>query len=99
MPPRLPRLLVAWVLLLVLLGVQFGAAMLTFAPWLRVLILLPALAMAAIVGIVFMEIGRAPVIARGFAVAGLFWLLVLLGLGSMDPLTRTDYHTTVAHPE
>ncbi|MBN9563374.1 MAG: hypothetical protein J0H14_22010 [Alphaproteobacteria bacterium] len=99
MPPRFPRLLIAWVLLLVLLGVEFGVAMLSFAPWLRVLILLPAMAMAAIVGIVFMEIGRAPVVARGFATAGLFWLLVLLGLGSMDPLTRTYYHTTVEHPE
>ncbi len=99
MPPRLPRLLLAWVLLLVLLAIQFGAAFLPLAPWLRVLILLPALAMAATVGMVFMEIGRAPTAARGFAAAGLFWLLVLLGLGSMDPLTRTDYHTTVAHPE
>jgi cytochrome c oxidase subunit 4 len=99
MPPRLPRLLIAWVLLLGLLGIEFGVAMLSFAPWLRALILLPAMAMAVIVGVVFMEVGRGPVVARGFAVAGLFWLLVLLGLGSMDPLTRTDYHTTVAHPE
>src|SRR6185437_5288438 len=99
MPPRLPRLLIAWVILLALLGIEFGASFLPLAPWPRVLILLPALAMAAIVGVVFMEVGRGPVVARGFAVAGLFWLLVLLGLGSMDPLTRTDYHTTVAHPE
>ena len=99
MPPHLPRLLIAWAILLVLLAVQFGLAFLPLAPWLRVLILVPALTMAAIVGIVFMGIGRGPVIAHGFAVAGLFWLLVLLGLGSMDPLTRTDYHTTAAHPE
>jgi cytochrome c oxidase subunit IV len=99
MPPRLLRLLLAWVLLLVLLGIEFGASFLPLAPWSRVLILLPALAMAAIVGIVFMEVGRGPVVARGFAAAGLFWLVVLLGLGSMDPLTRTDYHTTVVHPE
>lgn len=98
MPPRFPRLLIAWALLLVLLAVEFGAAFLPLAPWLRVLILVPALLMAALVGIVFMEIGRGPIVARGFAAAGLFWLLVLLGLGSMDPLTRTDYHTPVVHP-
>jgi cytochrome c oxidase subunit IV len=92
-------LLIAWVLLLILLGVEFGVAFLPLGPWLRTLILLPALAMAAIVGTAFMEVGRAPVVARGFVAAGLFWLLVLLGLGSMDPLTRTDYHTTVVHRE
>jgi hypothetical protein len=28
---------------------------------------------------------------RAFALGALFWLLILLGLGSADPLTRTDY--------
>jgi hypothetical protein len=39
-----------------------------------------------------MEIGRALTIVRLFAVAGLLWLTILLGLGSLDPMTRTDYH-------
>jgi hypothetical protein len=30
-------------------------------------------------------------LARGFALAGLPWLLLLLGLGTMDPLTRAVY--------
>ena len=32
-----------------------------------------------------------PVIVRAFAVAALLWLLVLLGRGSVDALTRIDY--------
>jgi hypothetical protein len=29
---------------------------------------------------------------RLFAVAGLVWLCILLGLGSLDPMTRTDVY-------
>ena len=39
-----------------------------------------------------MEVKRGVVLVRAFAVAAIFWLLVLLGLGSVDALTRTDYH-------
>ena len=38
-----------------------------------------------------MEVRRGSVLVRAFAVAGIFWLLVLLVLGSVDPLTRTNY--------
>jgi hypothetical protein len=38
-----------------------------------------------------MQIGRGPVIVRLFAAAGLLWLLILLVLGSLDPLTRVAY--------
>ena len=98
MPPRGILLLVTWLLLLVLLGIEFAASLLHLAPWLRTLILLPALLMEALVVAVFMEIGRGPMIVRGFAVAGVVWLSVLLGLSSMDPMTRTDYHVTAASP-
>jgi cytochrome c oxidase subunit IV len=47
----------------------------------------------------FMQIGRGPVIVRLFAVAGLLWLSILLGLGSLDPLTRTDYHVQAGNPK
>ena len=85
------RLVIAWALLLSLLAIEFGCSFLPLAPWLRVMLLLPAFGMVGVVLVVFMEIGRGPVIVRGFAAAGLVWLIVLLGLGSMDPLTRTDY--------
>jgi cytochrome c oxidase subunit 4 len=44
--------------------------------------------MAGLVSFFFMDVGRGPGLIRVFAAAGLFWLLVLLGLGLMDPLTR-----------
>jgi hypothetical protein len=47
--------------------------------------------MVALVAFGFMEIAEAPQAARLFAVASLLWLAILLGLGSVDPLTRTDY--------
>ena len=31
-------------------------------------------------------------LVRAFAVAAMLWLLVLLSLGSADPLTRTEFH-------
>jgi cytochrome c oxidase subunit IV len=48
--------------------------------------------MVAAVGTLFMQIGRGVAIVRLFAAAGLLWLSILLGLGSLDPLTRIDYH-------
>ncbi len=98
MPPRTRRLVITWLLLLVLLAVEFGISLLPLTPWARIVVLLPAAAMAALVVAEFMEIGRGPVIVRGFAVAGLVWLTVLLGLGTMDPFTRTDYPVAGAHP-
>jgi hypothetical protein len=43
-----------------------------------------------------MQIGRGPALVRVFAAAGLLWVSILLGLGSLDPLTRHDY--TVGTP-
>ena len=54
--------------------------------------LIPAVLMVGTVGTMFMEVGRGPEIVRLFAVAALLWLTILLGLGSLDPMTRTDYH-------
>jgi hypothetical protein len=47
--------------------------------------------MVGVVGTVFMEVRRGPEIVRLFATAALLWLTILLGLGSLDPMTRTDY--------
>jgi hypothetical protein len=47
--------------------------------------------MVALVAFGFMEIAAAPPAAHLFAVAALLWLAILLGLGTVDPLTRTDY--------
>jgi hypothetical protein len=47
--------------------------------------------MAMVVGISFMEVKKGPPLVRAFALAALFWLLILLALGSADPLTRRNY--------
>lgn len=85
------RLLRFWSVLLVLGGVEFAASFLPLPRSLRPLVILPAVLMVAAVAVGFMEVTRGSVLARTFAVAAMFWLLVLLGLGSADPLTRADY--------
>ena len=99
MPSRFGSLLLAWLLLILLGAAELGASFLPLPAPARPALLVLAAAMVVTVAIVFMRIGSGPTIARGFAVAGLFWLIVLIGLGSMDPLTRTDYHIQQAHPE
>ena len=96
MRAHLRRLVWTWVVLLMLLAIQFGASVVPFDPSLRPLLLVPAALMLAAVATMFMQIGRGPALVRVFAAAGLLWLTILLGLGSLDPLTRTDY--TVAAP-
>jgi cytochrome c oxidase subunit 4 len=88
---RLRGLLLAWVLLLALLAVELGASFLPLGRSARPLVLIPAAAMVAVVGAMFMQVGRGPTIVRLFATAGLLWLTILLGLGSLDAMTRTDY--------
>ncbi len=99
MPRELPRLLVSWLLLLALGAAEFAASFLPLARALRPLIIIPAVLMALVVATMFMEVQRGPNIVRGFAVAAIFWLIVMLGLGSADPLTRTYYHVPGAHVE
>jgi cytochrome c oxidase subunit IV len=99
MTPRFRRLLLAWALLMVLLAIEFGASFLPLGRSARPLVLVPAVLMVGAVVTLFMQIGRGPMIVRLFAVAGLLWLSILLGLGSLDPLTRTDYHVQAGNPK
>ncbi|MBV9735538.1 MAG: hypothetical protein JO209_06475 [Acidisphaera sp.] len=88
-------LLPVWLGLLALFAVELGTAFLPLGHAFAGLILLPAAAMVGLVGFGFMRLGRYGAIARCFALAAVFWLLVLLGLGSMDPFTRTEYPVRV----
>lgn len=88
---RTARLLATFLLLLILLALEVWMSLLPPSPSIRVLILISALAMVALVAFGFMEIATAPPAAHLFAVAGLLWLAILLGLGTVDPFTRTDY--------
>ena len=96
MTSRLRGLLLAWVLLIVLLAVELGASFLPLGRSARPFVLIPAAVMVAVVGTAFMQVERGPTIVRLFATAALLWLTILLGLGSLDAMTRTDYHVEVA---
>jgi cytochrome c oxidase subunit IV len=98
MTPRFRRLWLALVLLLVLLAIKFGASFLPLDRAARPLVLIPAVLMVGVVGTVFMEVGRGPEIIRLFAIAALLWLSILLGLGSLDTLTRIEYLVQAAYP-
>jgi cytochrome c oxidase subunit 4 len=83
------RLVLAWVGLLVLLAITFGAAHLplgtTVKPWVGYVI---ASAKAAIVLWYFMEMRREGSLARLAMIVGFVWLAILLMLTAADFLTR-----------
>ncbi|HEY0423663.1 MAG TPA: hypothetical protein VGC82_10105 [Rhodopila sp.] len=83
--------LLVWLALLIVAAMEFGASFLPIAAGTRPILMLPAAIMAVLVALGYMRLLTAPEIARAFAVAGIFWLTVLLGLAMTDPLTRTVY--------
>lgn len=96
LPPETRHLVLLWLALLALGAIEFG---LSFLPWGRVarpLVILPAIPMIALVAVGFMNVTKGPTIVRMFAIGALLWLLVLLGLGSVDALTRIDFAVTFA---
>ncbi len=88
---ELRRILLMWLLLLLIGTAELLASYLPLARAWRPLLLVPAVLMVIVVAVEFMEVRKGPAIIRAFAMAALFWLLVLLALGSADPLTRTNY--------
>jgi len=88
---RSRHLLLAWGLLIALLAIEFGASFLALDRTARPLILIPAALMIAVVSVTFMELRQGPEPIRLFFAAGLLWLCILLGLGSLDPMTRINY--------
>jgi hypothetical protein len=92
MKAHLQALLGTWIVLLILLSGEFGASFLPLGPSVRPLILIPAVLMVGAVATMFMQVTKGPTIVRLFAVAALVWITILLGLGSLDPMTRTDVY-------
>jgi hypothetical protein len=86
------RAFLVWLGLLALLGLELG---LVYAGFARIVPLV-GLGMAATIAFGFMRLSSAPALGRFFAGAAAFWLLVLIGLGSVDYATRTD--VPVARP-
>src|SRR4051812_38193169 len=83
--------LVTWLLLLLVGAMEFGCSYLPLAPETRPVLVVAAALMAVIVALAYMRLLAAPDIAQGFAIAGVFWLTILLGLSMADPLTRAVF--------
>ncbi len=91
MTRALVKLILAWVFLMAVAGGEFVVSGIQMQSANRPLLLLFAATMVFTVAMMFMHLGRAPMVAKGFAVAAIFWLIVLFGMGSMDALTRSWY--------
>jgi hypothetical protein len=91
MKPRHRSGLLTWVALLLAATVEFGVSFLSIPNGVRPILILPSVGMAILVALGFMRLLAAPDIAKSFAIAGIFWLTVLLGLVMTDPLTRAVY--------
>src|SRR6201999_3811074 len=64
--PLMRKVVLSWLALLALLALEIGASLLPLSPTARPLILVPALVMLGFILTGFMEVGRAPVLARLF---------------------------------
>jgi cytochrome c oxidase subunit IV len=84
---RIPAL--SWLALLVLLTLTCGGAFLPLGPFNLVLGLAIATIKTTIVLVVFMKLFKSPPLTWIYAGAGLFWLMIMLGLAGTDYLTRT----------
>jgi caa(3)-type oxidase subunit IV len=85
------RLVRTWLAIVVLGALELAASFLPLAPAFRPCVMIPGVLMILGVAIGFMEVRQGPAIVRAFAIGAVFWLAVLLALGSADPLTRVDY--------
>lgn len=78
----IPATIAVWLILMLLLGLQFlvrGVAAMAIGG-----------AMATFVALTYMRLVKTGGTASAFAIAAAFWLMVMFGLGSMDPATRHD---------
>lgn len=82
-------LVCAWLGLLALLALTVTLAYVPLGAGNAVVALGIGTVKAATVAAIFMELRRRSGLTLVFAGAGLFWLAILLWLGSMDFLTRT----------
>jgi hypothetical protein len=85
-------LILSLLLLALLLGLELGMVLVPHVHSLGSLVFVPAGLMVAVVALAFMDLRQGPALVYLFVAGGLVGLLVLLGLGTMDPLTRTMYY-------
>ena len=82
-------LVASWLGLLALLALTISLAYVPLGAFNAVVALGIGATKAAMVAAIFMELRHRGARTMVFATAGLFWLAILLWLGSMDFLTRT----------
>ncbi|TLG73694.1 hypothetical protein [Methylocystis sp. B8] len=91
------RLFAVASLMVALLAAEL-AAVFIFPAWGRIGVAIIAAAMVGVAAFGFMDLRREGPPVWLLAAAALLWLAILLGLGSLDPLTRTLYPTVIAAP-
>ncbi|MFS3135151.1 hypothetical protein ACLRDC_07155 [Gluconacetobacter sacchari] len=79
------RIGICWGMLVLLLAAELAAARAGFGA----AVCVAAILMVLVIVLGFMRILRGPPLAIIFALGGLFWLTILLALGSLDSFTRT----------
>ncbi len=88
--PILPYV-VAWAVLMLLLGLSVLSAYLDIGLWHPVVNFGIAATQAAIIFVMFMRLYGRPSLKWVFAGAGFFWLMFLFGLSTVDYATRTGF--------
>ena len=84
----LPRLGLVYLALLALLGLTATATLLPPGPWSTPIALGVATAKGALIYFYFMRLRERPGLIRLFALAGFFWLAILMALTFADFFTR-----------
>jgi cytochrome c oxidase subunit IV len=82
---------IAWAVLLLLLGLSVGSAYLNIGLFHPIVNFGIAATQAALVFILFMKLRGQPSLKWVFAGAGFFWLLFLFGLSAADYFTRQGF--------
>ncbi|HTV51221.1 MAG TPA: cytochrome C oxidase subunit IV family protein [Steroidobacteraceae bacterium] len=82
---------IAWLVLLLLLGVSVASAYLPIGAWHPVMSFGIAATQAAIVFLIFMRLRGRPSLKWVFAGAGFFWLFLLFAMSAVDYFTRSGY--------
>jgi hypothetical protein len=91
------RLLAVTSLMFALLAAELAVTF-AFPGWGRAGVAVVAATMVGVAAFGLMDLGREGATVWLFAAAAALWLVILLGLGSLDPLTRTLYPTVIAAP-
>ncbi|MFO1124107.1 MAG: hypothetical protein U1E25_01660 [Methylocystis sp.] len=91
------RLVAVASLMIALLAAEFAATF-VFSGWGRSGVAIIAITMAAVAAFGFMDLHQGDVTVWLFAAAAVLWLIILLGLGSLDPFTRSLFPTNSMTP-